>query len=138
MTLKIEGDCSLNGISVQDTRMIIERFHASVGWDTQKNELIPSALLAAGTWEEVLTATAVSLEVSGVSNARTKVNEWHGTLGEIHANDEMLIPNLPEFISYFREIGILVAICTSDDRKATEACIRNWKLNGLIDVSFSE
>lgn len=31
--------------------------------------------------------------------------------------------------------GIIIAICTSDDRRATNACVKNWKLEGHIDVS---
>mmetsp|Transcript_22457 Transcript_22457/g.27518 ORF Transcript_22457/g.27518 Transcript_22457/m.27518 type:complete len:182 (+) Transcript_22457:590-1135(+) len=40
------------------------------------------------------------------------------------------------FMSIFKKQGIRVAICTSDDRAATNHCIRNWGLEQIIDFSI--
>ena len=38
-------------------------------------------------------------------------------------------------MNQFRQRGLYIAICTSDDREGTEACIKNWGLHDSIDVS---
>ena len=133
MTHRISEECHSSNVQVEQ---VIERFHIGIGWDTHTNNLRASALLSAGTWEQVLTATTESLDAFDIPNAREKVEYWHTHLGDIHANDKPLIPDLPGFMSYFKQMGIIVAICTSDDRKATDACVRNWGLDGLIDYSI--
>lgn len=124
-----ERSCFLN------TDQVLESFHKAIGWNITKNDLMPSALLSAGTWTDIVNATIGCLEEFSIADASQKVKYWHDNMGDIHANDRPLILDLPGFVEYFRQLGIIVAICTSDDRKATDACIRNWNLEHLIDVS---
>lgn len=119
-----------------DTDKVLKAFYEAIGWNMTDNNLMPSALLSRGTWTEILDATIGCLQVFGVMDAAQKVQYWHDNLGDIHANDKPLIPDLPRFVEYFRQLGIIVAICTSDDRRATDSCIRNWNLENLIDVSI--
>ena len=62
---------------------------------------------------------------------------WNKNLGDIHANDKPLVDDLPGLMSDLKQQceGVIIAICTSDDRRATNACVKNWKLEGHIDVS---
>lgn len=121
-----------------NTDKVLEAFHKAIGWNIIENDLMPSALLSAGTWTDILNATIGCLEIFGVVDASQKVKYWHENMGDIHANDRPLIPDLPGFVEYFRQLGMIVAICTSDDRRATDACIRNWNLENLIDVSIDD
>eukprot|EP00979_Chaetoceros_neogracilis_P003624 scaffold629_cov257-Chaetoceros_neogracile.AAC.14 len=59
-------------------------------------------------------------------------------MGDIHANDEPLVSDLAGLMRTLKQQceGILIAICTSDDRRATNACIKNWGLEDLIDFSI--
>ena len=102
---------------------IVARFHEAIGWDNYEDSLIESASLAAATWDEILELSSKALTACGIIDAPIKVRTWHENLGDIHANDKAL--NLPGYMRYFRKQGFYIAICTSDDRKATNACITN-------------
>ena len=118
------------------TNEIVSRFHKAIGWNEEENCLIESAPLAAATWDEILELSSEALTSCGIKEAPIKVRIWHDNLGDIHANDKTLISDLPGYMRNFRNQGYLIAICTSDDRKATDACIKNWGLSDLIDVSY--
>ncbi len=116
---------------------ILSTLYKALGWDSQKQCLQPSAPLAAGTWEEILSITTKVLIDCGLfdnDDISSKVRYWHENLGNIHGNDEPLV-DLPALMGLLREKNLLVSICTSDDRKATNQCISSWNLDGLIDVS---
>ncbi len=105
----------------------LNRFHSSIGWDNINNCLLPSAPLSAGTWSEVIDLTCTALLESGtISNSVEKVKSWHSNLGGIHSNDKPLIPDLKGFLECLKSNGFLISICTSDDRKATNDCIKAW------------
>jgi phosphoglycolate phosphatase-like HAD superfamily hydrolase len=114
----------------------VNMFHNAIGWDSINGQLLPSAPLSAGSWNDILKLSSDALVQSNcISNAIEKVQHWHENCGDVHANDKTLIPDLPGFMKSIKDIGLLVAICTSDDRKATDQCIRNWGLENYVDVS---
>ena len=117
------------------TKECVTRFHTAIGWNEKEKSLEGSAPLAAATWDEIVQLSSSALASCGIKDAYIKVKKWHENLGDIHADDKPLIPNLSGFMKHLRQQGLYIAICTSDDRQATEACIRNWGLNDLIDVS---
>ena len=75
-----------------------------------------------------LTLVATSLQNSGLSCIRhDEVMKWHQELGDIHANDSPLISDLTKIlITVFINHGIIISICTSDDRDSTTKCMANW------------
>jgi hypothetical protein len=116
------------------------QFHSAIGWDTEAQDTMPSAPLAAGTWEEQVVSAAALFSHFGIPNALTKVQQWHQTLsdhGELHGTDDPVISisNLRHVLQTCRDdYGLLVAICTSDDRTGTNAAILHWNITDLIDV----
>lgn len=120
----------------EDLVKAINMFHDAIGWDNINGQLLPSAPLSAGTWSDIVKLSSDALVQSNcISNAVEKVQNWHENCGDVHANDKTLIPDLQGFMKSLKDIGLLVAICTSDDRKATDQCIRNWGLEKYVDVS---
>ena len=135
MSLRVVEECKNHQNLGDKVEEVLKSFHSAIGWNNDCAKLLPSAFVASGTWGQILAACATSLEEFGIGNAREKVDSWHNDLGDIHVDDRTLIPDLPGFMSYFKQHGTIIAICTADDRKATDACIKNWGLEGLIDVS---
>ena len=123
-------------MSLGQAAEIISRFHDSIGWDAVVSDVTPSAPLSAGTWDEIVSIAASSLINSGLSVERREVLGWHEHLGDIHSEDQPLIKNLPRFLRYFQYHGVMIAICTSDDRPSTDACMRNWEITDLVDHSI--
>ena len=136
MTRNVHSKCLATNIPSSQAEQIISKFHQSIGWDSVVNDLMPSAPLSAGTWDEIVNITAASLFDAGLNVAVEEVRDWHRRLGDIHAEDPPLIKNLPGFLKHFKHHGILVSICTSDDRVATNACMRNWNIADLVDYSI--
>jgi phosphoglycolate phosphatase len=136
MTTKVEQKCLEDGLSSLHTQMIISHFHQSIGWNTMTDNLMPSAPLSAGTWAGIIELSAQSLISAGLQIDMQQLSVWHESLGDIHVNDQPLIPQLPEFFSDLKQNGFLISICTSDDRRATDSCIRNWGIAHLIDYSI--
>ena len=138
MTSTIQQKCiTTTNISTIQTEHIISNFHKSIGWDITTNDVIPSAPLSAGTWDEIITLVATSLQNSGLSCIRhNEVMKWHQELGDIHANDSPLISDLPRYLSQFHNHGIIISICTSDDRDSTTKCMANWGITNFVDYSI--
>lgn len=136
MTNKIRTKCLSSDMPPSRISCTISRFHDSIGWDASVGNVVPSAPLAAATWGEIVGLTTESLSKSGLVLAENTVQGWHTNLGDIHSRDPPLIEDLPSFMQYFKRCGILIAVCTSDDRASTDACIQNWKLEGVIDYSI--
>lgn len=113
---------------------IVHRIHNQLGWDNSTSQVFPSAPLAAGTWEESVDKFCDLAEKCGLS--RDLPRDWHSELKNVHGSDPAVIPNLQGMIQSCRELGLLVAVCTSDDRVPTNNSLRNWKINDMIDVSF--
>ena len=138
MTHIILEECQKIGQTAEQMDQLIHNFHDAIGWDPLDQALLPSSYLSSGTWGQILHATTLVLDAGNIPDAKEKVQFWHDNLGDIHANDKPLIDDLPGFMSILRQQyeGVLIAICTSDDRRATDSCIKNWKLQDHIDVSL--
>lgn len=136
MTECIQQECLARDVSSNWTNRIVSNFHRSIGWDADRNDVVPSAPLSAATWSEIVDISASSLFDSGLQVKHHEVLEWHQKLGDIHTNDLPLIKNLPEFLQHFKNQGIMVSICTSDDRSSTNACMRNWEISDIVDFSI--
>lgn len=136
MTQNIHSRCITSNISPERTANIITTFHDSIGWDAVVEDVTPSAPLSAGTWDEIVKLSAAALLDAGLDVTVEETQEWHEHLGDIHAQDAPLIKNLPAFLKHFKRYGILISICTSDDRRSTEACMRNWNIGDLVDFSI--
>jgi len=124
MTNAVMQKCASAGIPPSQVNDVVLNFHQAIGWDDTAQDVVPSAVLSAATWDEIVDASAVSLAHSGLDVDRNEVLQWHKNLGDIHADDPTLVKNLPRFLRHFRHHGIMIAICTSDDRACTEACMR--------------
>lgn len=138
MTNVILDECQKTDLSAEQMDQLIRNFHTAIGWDPLHEALLPSSYLSSGTWGQILHATTLVLDEGNIPDAKEKVQFWHDNLGDIHANDKPLIDDLPGFMSILRQQyeGVLIAICTSDDRSATNSCIKNWKLQDYIDFSI--
>ncbi len=137
MTVCVERKCTAYGLSSSDTERILSKFHLSVGWDSLIDDVVPSAPLSAGTWEGIIELSTEALIEAGLNVDSQEVREWHDRIGDLHSEDPPLIPHLPQFLRQFKiDHGILIAICTSDDRRATNSCMRNWNIDGLVDYSI--
>jgi phosphoglycolate phosphatase len=114
---------------------IIQSLHNRLGWDNSIQNVISSAPLAVGTWEESIETCCNVAELCGLE-PRTLPRQWHAKLNNVHGSDPPIIPNLIEMIQSCRDLGLIVAICTSDDRTSTDSAIRNWNISDLIDYSI--
>ena len=126
---------------------IIANIHCAIGWDHVNEKLLPSALLAAGTWEEILTVFASAIAhnkkiAAGdacvhVENIQKMVLGWHNDIGTLHAEDEPVVNDLRGLMLECKQFGLKIAVCTSDDRRSTNLALSRWGVDGLVDVSFS-
>ena len=136
MTSAVRQKCVSTGVSTTHTEHIISVFHQAIGWDASVHGLKPSAPLSAGTWNEIVDISASSLFEAGLRIEHEEVLGWHQNLGDIHSEDLPLIKNMPRFLQHLKHHGILISICTSDDRAATNACMQNWGITHLVDFSI--
>jgi phosphoglycolate phosphatase len=136
MTSAVHQKCASVGISTIHTERIISTFHDAIGWDASINGLKPSAPLSAGTWNEIVELSSSSLFEAGLRIEHDEVLGWHQNLGDIHSEDLPLIKNMPKFLQHLKHHGIMISICTSDDRAATNACMQNWGIADLVDFSI--
>eukprot|EP00978_Attheya_sp_CCMP212_P011221 scaffold27562_cov38-Attheya_sp.AAC.1 len=139
----VDANANVNGKTTKTPEDIWEHvlhFHRAIGWDTEAQETVPSAPLAAGTWDEQVASAAALFSHFGIPHALLKVQQWHETLsGELHGTDDPVISisNLRHVLQTCRDDhGLLVAICTSDDRTGTNAAILHWNITDLIDYSI--
>lgn len=111
-------------------------FYDQIGWDKKVNDCVPSALLAAGTWDEVIGTTHSFLtRQCDVEIAIDQVREWHTELGHLHGADSPLIPNIEQMMLQCQSKGYQLAICTSDDRVSTDMAMAKWDITSLIQYS---
>lgn len=134
---ELESHCDL---STNDIDQYLSNIHTAIGWDHQHQNIVPSALLAAGTWEEIVAVFAKNL-TAAIGNASyaeilNKVALWHAEIGSLHSNDTPIIDDLPALMQTCKSHGLLVAICTSDDRKSTDAALAHWNIAPLVDYSI--
>ena len=128
--------------STNDIGQCLSKIHSAIGWDYQKRNILPSALLASGTWEEILEEFAENLtDAIGNNSTRCreildKVASWHAEIGSLHSNDAPIIDNLPAVIQTCQSHDLIVAVCTSDDRKSTDAALGHWNIASLVNYSI--
>jgi phosphoglycolate phosphatase-like HAD superfamily hydrolase len=120
---------------------ILQDFYQRIGWDDETQSVIPSAPLAAGTWQDqVVRVTQLLREYQVVESdaaAAKKAQEWQDALSLLHACDPPLIPGLPNLLTHLsKDYSWKVAICTSDDRGSTNAALQHWNVADVIQVRF--
>ena len=117
-------------------QMLLPEFHSQIGWDPVRQTVLPSAPLAAGTWDEQV-ATVQSLLNKYETNCKTEMlaAEWHSQV-ELHSNDNPVIPNLRGVLLDCRSRGLLISVCTSDERQSTDQALENWKVEDIISYSI--
>jgi hypothetical protein len=116
----------------------VHAFHQVIGWNASEGRLVPSAPLAAGTWDEQVERCSTLFQNRCGLPAHV-AHEWHSELSNLHGADPPVIANLRELLHSCRaEFGMLVAVCTSDDRAPTDAALDHWNITDLIDVSTQE
>jgi phosphoglycolate phosphatase-like HAD superfamily hydrolase len=137
----------VQGLAVQvpqaKQEILIRQFHAKIGWNAERCNVVPSAPVAAGTWNDVVELVhAFLIENQDLLNtptstiARDLAQQWHDELGDLHAADAPLVEDLAGLMKACRQLGYIVAICTSDDRHATNLAMKAWKIDGLVDASI--
>ncbi|KAL7492410.1 hypothetical protein ACHAWT_001897 [Skeletonema menzelii] len=136
MTEKIIYKCLSVNLSREQTNFLISSFYSVIGWSVEKDDVVPSAPLSAGSWADILDITAECLSALGLRVSIDEVSCWHESMGDIHNQDPPLINTLPNLLTNLRSQGIVTSICTSDDRSSTTACIRNWQIEHLVDYSI--
>lgn len=141
MTKCIIHECQRTTLSQNQITELINGFHTSIGWDPVKKHLLSSSLLSSGTWGQIMEATSQALDKYSegqISNTQEKVTFWNSNLGDTHANDKPLVDDIVGLFSRLRSLNkdIILAICTSDDRRATNSCMRNWNIEEYIDFSI--
>ena len=112
----------------------VKALHDALGWDASVGHVIPSAPLAAGTWQEAVETCSHVFQQYGLSSS--VASEWHAELKNLHGADPPVIPNLGDMLQSCRDLGLIVAVCTSDDRSPTNNALRNWNITNLVDVSI--
>jgi phosphoglycolate phosphatase-like HAD superfamily hydrolase len=110
----------------------IKALHDKLGWDASVGHVIPSAPLAAGTWQEAVELSSNVFQHYGLSSS--VASEWHKELRNVHEADPPVISNLCDMLQSCRDLGLIVAVCTSDDRSPTNNALRNWSITHLVDV----
>ena len=78
-----------------DIESHVKALHDLLGWDASVGHVIPSAPLAAGTWEEAVEMCSTLFQSLGLSPNAAK--EWHGRVKNVHSADPPVIPNLSEY-----------------------------------------
>ena len=131
-----------NHSSSHQADKILADFYHRIGWDATKNDVVPSAPVAAGTWEDIVTLLYTFLlehqdrMEDHIVVSRALAQEWHAELGDLHGHDAPLLDDLRGMMVACRQLGYTVGICTSDDRHGTEAAIRAWQIRDVVDVSI--
>jgi len=147
MTNEIIIECESSVNDKKSAESSIIAFHNAIGWNPTTENVYPSSMLAAGTWEDILHETHTALsscwgnesvedDLNNNCDVKTKVMEWHENVGDLHGFDEPLIDDLRGLFQDCKERGLITAICTSDDRTGTDACMNNWDLRDVVDFSI--
>lgn len=122
----------------KDTETMLADFYVTMGWNILKDDVLPSAPVAAGTWDDIISLMYQFLithqDQMDIVVTRALVEEWHEELGDLHGQDAPLLDDLRGLLLSCRRLGYRVGICTSDDRKGTEIAIKAWHIGDLVDV----
>jgi phosphoglycolate phosphatase-like HAD superfamily hydrolase len=139
MTARVQGLV----VHAAQQESLTRQFHAKIGWNAEKSNVVPSAPVAAGTWDDIvglvhafLVENHDLLDTSTSAITRDLAQHWHEELGDLHAADTPLVEDLAGLMRACRQLGYIVAICTSDDRHATNLAMKAWKIDGLVDASI--
>jgi len=133
MTKRLSNELALFK-TTQQVEADVRAFHLALGWDPLMDNVVPSAPLAAGTWEEQVETAQIYFNGFGIDSSKARL--WHEEMGDLHSSDSPVIDNLKDMILECRKEKLLVSICTSDDRRATDKAILSWGLTDLIDLSI--
>eukprot|EP00122_Pirum_gemmata_P001330 Pgem_evm1s1190 len=118
MTCKIVSKLKSNNLKLNEQEKILSECNRALGWDSQKEELAPSAPIAAATWIESMNLLA----------------NWHQEIGIVHGEDEPLIDHLPQLMNHCKtNYNLITAICTSDVTPSTMAALKNWNIDSKMD-----
>ena len=94
---RIAEECKNHNLESHQIMSTLSIFHLTVGQDEVNESILPSAIVSSGTWQGIVDATAVVLD-GHIANAQQKVEYWHDTMGDIHANDEPLVSDLADLM----------------------------------------
>lgn len=126
--------------STHIAQIILEDFYGRIGWNSAEDDVFPSAPVAAGTWDDIVTLLHQFLLANQdnlkCSVSRELAHEWHAELGDLHGQDTPLLDDLKGMMMACQQLGYTVGICTSDDRHGTEAAISGWQIRDVVDVSI--
>ena len=117
-------------------QLLLQEFHATIGWDPIAEVVVPSAPLAAGTWDEQVVTVQNLLNKYNLDDEETLAAQWHLEMDELHGADKPLIPNLREMLLDCQQRGLIVAICTSDERTSTDKALNFWNVNDVTKYSI--
>mmetsp|Transcript_43100 Transcript_43100/g.131257 ORF Transcript_43100/g.131257 Transcript_43100/m.131257 type:complete len:234 (-) Transcript_43100:413-1114(-) len=135
MTKQLVGELERLEKSESEVDDNVSQFHHVLGWDAAAEDFVPSAAIAAGTWEESLVASSSLFSDMGIDDAEEKVRFWHVDMGDLHGLDSPLVDNVRDVIMECRDFGLKVAVCTSDVRVSTDLALTKWNVIDLIDYS---
>jgi len=115
--------------------VIVNEFHAKIGWDPIRQAVLPSAPLAAGTWDEQVTTLQTLLNKYHLDPTGTLATEWHRPI-LLHGADPPVISNLRSVLLDCQRHGLILSVCTSDERTSTDQALANWNVDDLISYSI--
>jgi phosphoglycolate phosphatase-like HAD superfamily hydrolase len=127
-------------IESSDSEAVIQELYDHLGWDVARDNVVPSAPVAAGTWDDIISIVFKFLvsrqSKMSVNITMDLVQQWHHELGNLHGQDSPVIDDLRSMMLDCQDMGYLVAVCTSDDRPATDAALKAWKIEDVVDTSI--
>ncbi|KAL3921975.1 MAG: hypothetical protein SGILL_002461 [Bacillariaceae sp.] len=117
---------------------ILQEFYDGLGWNITIDNVNPSAPVAAGTWDGIVTIVYEFLvkhkDKCSMNITLDTVQRWHRELGNLHGQDAPVVDDLRGILMKCQAMGYLVAVCTSDDRAATSVALRSWNIDDLVSV----
>jgi len=122
--------------SEEDRDQLLADFFEFIGWDSKHNKVVASGPIAAGTWDGCKTMVSDFLVLHGMRNTKEIVQQWHEELGNLLGADAPLVENLQELMLTCQRMGYKIGICTSDERASTDAAMKSWKIESIVDVSI--
>ena len=121
---------------------LIHVFYTEIGWDAARDNVVPSAPVAAGTWDDIVGLVYdflidhQDLMVESMEITKELTKQWHAELGDVHEHDTPLLDDLVIMMKTCHDLGYTVAICTSDDRGSTDKAMKRWGINEVVAYSI--
>ena len=119
-------------------QVLLTEFHSQIGWDPVRQTVLPSAPLSAGTWDDQVATVQALLnkhQSNHSNNTGMLAKEWHSQV-ELHNADNPVIANLRGVLLDCRNHGLIISVCTSDERQSTDEALENWKVDDIISYSI--